>query len=74
MSTNTYFTRYVTVRISGAKDSWKQNDIKELLGFRHVYRKGTDPSMYVDMSREDANLLIASLNSTPGVKAEILNY
>jgi hypothetical protein len=64
---------YVTVQISGELNVWKLQEIRELVGSKHLYRKGTDHDIYLDLLRSDAHLLIANLNNTPGVRAKIVN-
>ena len=63
---------YVTVEITGATNLWKLADVHDLTTYKRIYRKGSAEGLYVDLSREEADLLVASLHAS-GISARILN-
>lgn len=62
----------VSLQISGIKGPDQYAEIEHLTGF--LYKKGTDPHLFVDMPLEQAQLAQAQINSTPGLHAEIQKW
>jgi hypothetical protein len=59
-----------TIAITGVHSPEMYDDIKRMLGW--VFQKGTDPRLFANVPTEDVDMLLANLNSTPGIKAEKL--
>jgi hypothetical protein len=59
-----------TIAVSGVHSPEMYDDIKRLLG--GVFQKGTDPRLFANVPSGDADILLAQLNSTPGIRAERL--
>lgn len=63
----------LTVIIKGAQSPERLRDIQSIVGMTSVFRKGTDPHLFVNYhSRERANLEVIRLNELHGVHAHIL--
>lgn len=62
----------LTIRITGIHGPDQFDEIHKLAG--ELYQKGTDPYLFVDMPREKADLVMAQINATPGLHAEVMRW
>jgi hypothetical protein len=60
---------HVTVQVQYQNEV--RHTVREALRIEQAFRKGTDPELYVKLTRDRAHLLVARLNQIAGVKAKL---
>ena len=62
-------TEQVTIQVRYQNEV--RHTVREALRVENPYRMGTDPELYVRLTRDRANMLCAQLNQIQGVKASL---
>lgn len=62
----------ITIAIRGIHGPDMFDEVSRAAG--HLYMKGTNPELYVDVPSDRSGQVLAALNSTPGIHAELFGH